>query len=145
MIPPAVAAVLIGYPGLADYLAEDPDAAVRAWSLELRRAAQRAFLSDLGQPLPARPTAAEAELVTATEAARVLGVSPRTVTRRAERGELAAYRPGHEWLIDLEHSPTGHGTAGESAQAGPLAGRGVQTGPATVAAGPVTPAPDRQD
>jgi len=39
------------------------------------------------------------ELVTVAEAAEELGVTPRTIQRRIQRGELEAEMPGNEWLI----------------------------------------------
>jgi excisionase family DNA binding protein len=41
-------------------------------------------------------------VVTPDEAAAVMGVTPRTVRRRCERGELDAQKKGRQWLIRRE-------------------------------------------
>jgi excisionase family DNA binding protein len=39
------------------------------------------------------------DLITVAEAADELGVTPRTIQRRIQRGEIEAEMPGTEWLI----------------------------------------------
>lgn len=50
-----------------------------------------------------------AQLVSVTEAARVLGLDPRTIRRRVQEGAIPARRVGRKLLVDLaavQHEPT---------------------------------------
>ena len=59
--------------------------------------------------------AADGRLVSAAEAARLAGVSARTVRRWAETGRVSADRTADGWLIEADSLPAGGRSAGRPA------------------------------
>jgi len=103
VIPPRVAAVLLGPGGLASYLrrhaGEDPE--VDLIGLRLTLAARRHAMRQTVQSVGWVTNDQDDQLVSTDQAARSIGRHRSTISRMIHRGDLPAVLVGGRWAVRL--------------------------------------------